>query len=104
MRAVNCKGSPYEVCSLLRSPYYRTLTSSLIVIKIGIQHGKYATTEIQGSLAFYKALFQKTCAMKWPQVCETAVKFVPYLEKSWPWYMDEMKGGKTISPPFFGQT
>ncbi|KAK2760229.1 hypothetical protein FQN54_002296 [Arachnomyces sp. PD_36] len=30
--------------------------------------------------------------MEWPQVCQTALKFVPYLEKSWPAYMEEIRG------------
>jgi isopenicillin-N N-acyltransferase-like protein len=52
--------------------------------------------EVHGSLAFYKELLQKICAMEWAQVCLTALKFVPFVEKSWPSYLEEMKGNSTL--------
>ncbi|PGH06811.1 hypothetical protein AJ79_06454 [Helicocarpus griseus UAMH5409] len=59
---------------------------------IGLQHGEQARPQIAGSLAFYSNLFAQKCSMDWPAVCTAAAKFVPFLETSFPEYMQEMRG------------
>ncbi|EEH19624.1 hypothetical protein PABG_07821 [Paracoccidioides brasiliensis Pb03] len=71
MRLISCEGSSYE---------------------IGLQHGEQAREQIGGSLKFYEDLFKRKCLIDWPQVCEAAVKFVPFLESSFPECMQEMQG------------
>ncbi|PGH34664.1 isopenicillin-N N-acyltransferase, partial [[Emmonsia] crescens] len=70
MLAISCEGNSYE---------------------IGLQHGEHAREQIAGSLEFYEGLFKRRCSMDWPQVCDAAVKFVPFLETSFPGYMQEMR-------------
>ncbi|OAX79469.1 hypothetical protein ACJ72_06213 [Emergomyces africanus] len=71
MLAISCEGNSYE---------------------IGLQHGEHAREQVAGSIEFYEGLFKRRCSMDWPQVCEAAVKFVPFLETSFPGYMQEMRG------------
>ncbi|PGG97564.1 isopenicillin-N N-acyltransferase [Blastomyces parvus] len=71
MLSISCEGNSYE---------------------IGLQHGEHARKQIAGSLEFYEGLFKRRCSMDWPQVCEAAVKFVPFLETAFPGYLQEMRG------------
>ena len=45
-----------------------------------------------GSVEFYKNFFWETARLPWPEACDIANKFVPYLSKSWPQYLEEMRG------------
>ncbi|PGH15064.1 hypothetical protein AJ80_05689 [Polytolypa hystricis UAMH7299] len=60
--------------------------------EIGLQHGEQARDEIHGSLGFYRGLFKHDCSMTWEQVCQTAVKFVPFLETEFPRFVQEIRG------------
>ncbi|KIW19909.1 hypothetical protein PV08_00484 [Exophiala spinifera] len=71
MKHVKCSGSPFE---------------------IGRQHGNSAKTEVHGSIAFYEAFFKERTKLSWPQVRDVARAFVPFLEMSYPDYLEEMKG------------
>ncbi|EXJ90504.1 hypothetical protein A1O1_03607 [Capronia coronata CBS 617.96] len=71
MKHVTCSGSPYQ---------------------IGQQHGQAAKTEIDGSIAFYTEFFEQRAKLSWPQVRDVARGFLPWLEASFPEYVDEMKG------------
>ncbi|KAM5355263.1 hypothetical protein ACJ41O_001909 [Fusarium nematophilum] len=68
---VKCSGTPYE---------------------IGHQHGSAAKAQVSGSLAFYQALFQKTCSMDWKAVHQEAAKYIDPLERICPRYVEEMRG------------
>ncbi|KAI3393292.1 hypothetical protein diail_4474 [Diaporthe ilicicola] len=59
---------------------------------IGQAHGSGARSQVHGSIAFYAALFQKTCALGWAGVTREAEKYVAPLEASCPRYLDEMRG------------
>ncbi|EGE78500.1 acyl-coenzyme A:Isopenicillin N acyltransferase [Blastomyces dermatitidis ATCC 18188] len=71
MLSISCEGNSYE---------------------IGLQHGEHAREQVAGSLEFYEGLFKRRCLMDWQQVCDAAVKFVPFLETSFPGYIQEMRG------------
>jgi len=59
---------------------------------ISLSHGTSAKSPIHGSIAFYKALFQSKCKMDWDTVKSFAAKYQPYLEQSFPQYIEEMTG------------
>ncbi|MCJ1404784.1 hypothetical protein MMC11_008010 [Xylographa trunciseda] len=71
MKSLKCQGTPFEV---------------------GFQHGQGAATEIQKALGFYESLFKRLTKLSWDEVCHEASKFLPFLQKDWPHYVDEMKG------------
>ncbi|KAI1840472.1 hypothetical protein JX265_000530 [Neoarthrinium moseri] len=71
MLEVRCSGTPRE---------------------IGETHGRLAKEQIRGSIAFYAALFQKTCALDWPDVLQEAQRYVAPLETLAPRYLDEIRG------------
>ena len=52
--------------------------------------------EILRSIKFYAGLFQETAKMSWDDVCHTASKFLPYLRREWPEYVEEMNGRETV--------
>ena len=53
--------------------------------------------EISRSIKFYAGLFQETAKMSWDDVCQTASKFLPYLRREWPEYVEEMNGREIAS-------
>ncbi|KAI9899799.1 hypothetical protein N3K66_006260 [Trichothecium roseum] len=71
MLEIHCKGTPFE---------------------IGHQHGSQGKQKVLGSIAFYTALLQKTCALSWPDVRRKAAAYVPTLERLCPAYLEEMRG------------
>ncbi|KAI9695476.1 MAG: hypothetical protein M1820_008578 [Bogoriella megaspora] len=71
MLQVYCTGPPFE---------------------IGYTHGRAASAQIQSGLQFYQSLFEKQCRLNWNQVCDTALKFLPFLESRHPDLVEEMKG------------
>ncbi|KAK5093949.1 hypothetical protein LTR70_004475 [Exophiala xenobiotica] len=60
--------------------------------QIGQQHGQQAAAHINGSIAFYEDFFKRNTSKSWSEVQEIAKQFLPYLEKSWPAYLEEMRG------------
>ncbi|KAI5827369.1 AAT-domain-containing protein [Schizophyllum commune Tattone D] len=71
MLVVHCSGQPYE---------------------IGLAHGRAAASQVASCIAFYRAFFQRSAQLHWERVCEEAGKFLPYLEKEWAEYVEEMRG------------
>ncbi|EXJ80960.1 hypothetical protein A1O3_07248 [Capronia epimyces CBS 606.96] len=71
MKHVRCSGTPYE---------------------IGQQHGQAAKTEVHGSIAFYTQFFEDRTKLSWLQVRDVARRFLPWLETSYPEFVEEMKG------------
>ncbi|KIX02326.1 uncharacterized protein Z518_08267 [Rhinocladiella mackenziei CBS 650.93] len=71
MKHIKCSGSPYE---------------------IGQQHGQAAKPEVHGSIAFYSAFFKERTKLSWAEVRDVARGFLPWLEGSYPEYIEEMKG------------
>ncbi|KIW81154.1 hypothetical protein Z517_04177 [Fonsecaea pedrosoi CBS 271.37] len=71
MKHIKCSGTPYE---------------------IGRQHGEAAKTEVHGSMAFYGAYFKERAKLSWPQVQDVARKSLPWLQNSYPEYVEEMQG------------
>ncbi|KIV84372.1 hypothetical protein PV11_00157 [Exophiala sideris] len=71
MKHVKCSGTPYE---------------------IGHQHGQTAKTEVHGSIAFYEAFFKERTNLSWPQVRDVSRAFLPFLDSTYPEYVEEMKG------------
>ncbi|KAK7536577.1 isopenicillin-N N-acyltransferase [Phyllosticta citricarpa] len=71
MLRINCEGTPYE---------------------IGYTHGSKAAGLVRGSLSFYASMFQETAKLSWPQVRETALEFLPYIEQNCPDFVEEMRG------------
>lgn len=43
-------------------------------------------------MAFYEAFFKQKTKLSWKEVQQEARKFLPYLQSSWPDYVDEMEG------------
>lgn len=72
MLEVTCSGTPYA---------------------IGKTHGSEAKDKIQGSIAFYEAFFLDMAKLAWPAVCTEAQKWQPFLEREYPQYIEEMRGG-----------
>lgn len=70
----------------------KQLYCSATPFAIGFQHGQAAKVEIDRGLVFYRDLFQKTSGLSWSEVCDTAAKFEPVLQKGWPQYCEEMRG------------
>jgi isopenicillin-N N-acyltransferase like protein len=69
---VRCTGAPYE---------------------IGLKHGDAAKSQVHGSIAFYKSLFQRVAGLSWPEVHTEALKFMPLLNQDeWIPYVQEMRG------------
>lgn len=83
MLSVSCSGTPYEV-----SLGHGTNTDC----KIGHQHGSQARDQVHGTMAFYKAYFVQTAKMEWESVCAEASKWLPFLEREYPHYVQEMQG------------
>ncbi|KAJ9606917.1 hypothetical protein H2200_008928 [Cladophialophora chaetospira] len=71
IKHIQCSGTPYE---------------------IGYQHGQGAKTEVHGSVAFYGAFFKQRTKLGWPEVREVAKQFMPFIESSYPEYIEEMQG------------
>ncbi|EQB43315.1 hypothetical protein CGLO_18035 [Colletotrichum gloeosporioides Cg-14] len=71
MLEIHCAGTPYE---------------------IGRTHGTEARNRVHGSLGFYRDLFNTTCALNWPSVCEEASKYLITLETLCPRYVEEIRG------------
>ncbi|KAI1628203.1 isopenicillin-N N-acyltransferase [Exophiala viscosa] len=71
MKHVKCSGTPYE---------------------IGQQHGQTAKTEVYGSIAFYEAFFKERTNLSWSQVQDVSRAFLPFLDSTYPEYVEEMKG------------
>ncbi|KAI0010102.1 acyl-coenzyme A:6-aminopenicillanic acid acyl-transferase-domain-containing protein [Xylariaceae sp. FL0662B] len=71
MLDIRCSGTPHE---------------------IGVTHGVLAKEKIDGSINFYRQLFQKSCSMSWPEVVQEASKYVEPLEKLSPRYLEEIRG------------
>ncbi|KAK8085282.1 hypothetical protein PG997_006553 [Apiospora hydei] len=71
MLEIHCSGTPYE---------------------IGLQHGQQARTQVLGSLAFYRQLFQETCGLDWPAVQAEAERYVEPLTRLAPRHLDEIRG------------
>lgn len=71
MLEVRCSGSPHE---------------------IGETHGRLASSQIRGSIAFYTKLFQKTCSLSWPEVLREAEQYVEPLESITPRFLEEIRG------------
>ncbi|ORY57730.1 acyl-coenzyme A:6-aminopenicillanic acid acyl-transferase-domain-containing protein [Pseudomassariella vexata] len=71
MLEVRCSGSPYE---------------------IGHTQGTVAKSKVNGSIAFYRALFQKSCSLDWDGVLEEASYYVEPLGKTCPRYLEELRG------------
>ncbi|KAJ9664537.1 hypothetical protein H2198_000188 [Neophaeococcomyces mojaviensis] len=61
-------------------------------IQIGQQHGRQTTQQIRGSIEFYGGYFKRRTGKSWSEVLEVAKQFLPYLESSWPAYVDEIRG------------
>jgi isopenicillin-N N-acyltransferase like protein len=57
-----------------------------------VTHGTQAKEKIQGSLSFYGKLFQKSCALSWPEVTAEAARYVAPLEKLAPRHVEEIRG------------
>ena len=64
----------------------------LTLSQIGLRHGEEAKEEIGRSIKFYAGLFKQTAKLSWDEVCQTAAKFLPYLRREWPQYVEEMNG------------
>ncbi|KAK2825727.1 hypothetical protein FQN49_007423 [Arthroderma sp. PD_2] len=92
----NHKGAPimraFDVLARKRMALKRNMAWDDDGNGIGRQHGEQASKEIHGSLDFYKHMFKKTSSMGWPEVCRTALKFLPLIETSFPNYMQEIRG------------
>ncbi|KAK5171367.1 uncharacterized protein LTR77_004511 [Saxophila tyrrhenica] len=71
LRQIECSGTPYE---------------------IGFKHGREATSQVHGTIAFYTSMFQTSSKLEWPQVRQIAMDFEPNLRRKWPRYVDEMQG------------
>ncbi|KIX08468.1 uncharacterized protein Z518_03124 [Rhinocladiella mackenziei CBS 650.93] len=71
MKHIRCSGTAYE---------------------IGLKHGRTAKEEVRRSVGFYESLFQQNVGYSWPEVRDVATKFLPFLQKSFPDYVNEMKG------------
>lgn len=61
-------------------------------MQIGYAHGSGATAQVKGSIAFYSALFEEKCLMKWTEVTREADNYVGPLRKSCPRYLEEIEG------------
>ncbi|KZO94518.1 isopenicillin-N N-acyltransferase [Calocera viscosa TUFC12733] len=70
MLIVNCKGTPRE---------------------IGLEHGTKAARQIKDSIKYYQNQFQQTSHLKWPAVCNIALKFDDQLQERYPWLKEEME-------------
>ncbi|CAH0047421.1 unnamed protein product [Clonostachys solani] len=71
MIEVRCSGTPFE---------------------IGYQHGSAARDKVEGSLAFYRDLFQSSCRLDWASVLQEAAKYVEFLRRDCPRYYEEIEG------------
>lgn len=60
--------------------------------QIGHQHGLQAAAQVKGSIAFYNDYFKRKTGKSWSEVQEVAKQFLPYLESSWPAYLEEIRG------------
>ena len=47
---------------------------------------------MHGSIAFYGAFFKQRTKLEWPEVREVAKRFLPFIESSYPEYVEEMQG------------
>ena len=68
------------------------ITASGSPYDIGYQHGKQAKQAIQENFQFYLNLWKYFSGVKREQILREAPKFVPYIEKSDPELMEELKG------------
>ncbi|KAH8670930.1 acyl-coenzyme A:6-aminopenicillanic acid acyl-transferase-domain-containing protein [Xylariales sp. PMI_506] len=59
---------------------------------IGLTHGRRASEQIRGSIAFYGGLFERSCGLTWPEVRREAERYVAPLEILCPRYLDEIRG------------
>ncbi|CAK7269395.1 hypothetical protein SEPCBS119000_003546 [Sporothrix epigloea] len=60
--------------------------------EIGYSHGQQANVQIDGCVAFYTAMFQRTAKLSWAAVQTTAQDFVPTIQAKWPEFLEEMQG------------
>jgi isopenicillin-N N-acyltransferase-like protein len=51
---------------------------------------------VHGSKAFYTDFFKTTAKLEWDAVCDVASRWIPLLEKSYPQYVDEMRGERHV--------
>lgn len=63
-----------------------------LTLQVGKQHGTQARDRVHGTMAFYKDYFMATAKMEWEPVCAEAAKWLPFLEKEYPQYVEEMQG------------
>jgi hypothetical protein len=63
--------------------------------QIGLEHGRAAADLVKGSIDFYTDYFVKTSQMSWEAASAVAAKFLPFLEKTVPDLVEEMRGTKT---------
>lgn len=71
MLEVECRGSPRQ---------------------IGIQHGRAASKQVSGSIAFYANLFRKYTGKTWEDVLPIAQTFASNILQKWPSYFQEIEG------------
>ncbi|KAK8131489.1 hypothetical protein PG984_007927 [Apiospora sp. TS-2023a] len=71
MLEIRCSGTPHE---------------------IGLAYGQQARTQVLGSIAFYRQLFQETCSLDWPAVRAEAERYVAPLTRLAPRHLDEIRG------------
>ncbi|KAK8052819.1 hypothetical protein PG996_012120 [Apiospora saccharicola] len=71
MLEIRCSGTPHE---------------------IGLAYGQQARTQVLGSIAFYRQLFQETCGLDWPAVRTEAERYVAPLTRLAPQHLDEIRG------------
>ncbi|KAI5862247.1 AAT-domain-containing protein [Durotheca rogersii] len=60
--------------------------------EIGLAHGRQAKDKVAGSVAFYKQLFQETCALGWDEALREAERYVAPLEALAPRHLAEIRG------------
>lgn len=60
--------------------------------EIGKHHGSEAVLQVRGSIEFYEQFFRQTARLSWPDVETEARKFKPFLQSSFPAYIEEMQG------------
>lgn len=68
---IHCTGSPAE---------------------IGYTHGSQASSQVHGSIAFYTDFFMTSSGLSWDDAKSMAIKFLPFLKREFPIYVQEMRG------------
>jgi isopenicillin-N N-acyltransferase-like protein len=69
----------------------------------GLQYGKNAEEKIRRGLLEYRRFFAETSNMSWKRIIETALSYVPLVEKKLPEVLDEIRGIADGASAEFGE-